>query len=46
MIKIMKSRWRRLRWMGHAARMWETRNVYKILVEKPEEERTRKTRSS
>jgi hypothetical protein len=30
---------RRMRWTGHAARMGETRNAYRILVGKPEEER-------
>jgi hypothetical protein len=27
---------RRMIWIGHAARMGEKRNAYKILVEKPE----------
>jgi hypothetical protein len=27
---------RRMRWAGHVARMGETRNAYRILVEKPE----------
>jgi hypothetical protein len=27
---------RRVRWAGHLARMGEKRNVYRILVEKPE----------
>jgi hypothetical protein len=35
-IKMMKSR--RMRWAGHIARMGETRNAYRILVEKPEKE--------
>jgi hypothetical protein len=26
---------RRMRWVGHAARMGEKRNAYRILVEKP-----------
>jgi hypothetical protein len=26
---------RRMRWMGHVARMWEKRNAYRILVGKP-----------
>jgi hypothetical protein len=30
---------RRIRWAGHAARMGETRNAYRILVGKPEGER-------
>jgi hypothetical protein len=28
-----------MRWAGHVARMGETRNVYRILVGKPEGER-------
>jgi hypothetical protein len=27
---------KRMRWAGHVARMGETRNVYRILVRKPE----------
>jgi hypothetical protein len=27
---------RRMRWVGHVARMWEKRNAYSILVGKPE----------
>jgi hypothetical protein len=34
-IRIMKSR--RMRWTGHVARMGEKRNVYRLLVGKPEE---------
>jgi hypothetical protein len=30
---------RRMRWAGHVARMGEERNVYKVLVEKPEGKR-------
>jgi hypothetical protein len=30
---------RRMRWAGHAARMGETRNAYRILVGKPEGKR-------
>jgi hypothetical protein len=30
---------RRMRWTGHVARMAETRNAYRILVEKPERKR-------
>jgi hypothetical protein len=30
---------RRMRWAGHVARMGETRNVYRILVGKPEGKR-------
>jgi hypothetical protein len=33
-IRIIKSR--RMRWAGHVARMGEKRNVYKLLVGKPE----------
>jgi hypothetical protein len=33
-IRMNKSR--RMRWAGHVARMWETRNAYRILVGKPE----------
>jgi hypothetical protein len=33
-IRMIKSR--RMRWAGHVARMGETRNVYRILVGKPE----------
>jgi hypothetical protein len=36
-IRIIKSR--RMRWEGHVARMEEKRNVYKLLVEKPEGKR-------
>jgi hypothetical protein len=32
-IRMIKSR--RMRWVGHVARMGEKRNAYKILVEKP-----------
>jgi hypothetical protein len=34
---MMKSR--RMRWVGHVARMGETRNAYMILVGKPEGKR-------
>jgi hypothetical protein len=34
-IRIIKSR--RMRWAGHAAQMGEKRNVYRLLVGKPEE---------
>jgi hypothetical protein len=30
---------RRMRWTGHLARMGERRNIYKMLVGKPEEKR-------
>jgi hypothetical protein len=36
-IRIIKSR--RIRWAGHVERMWEKRNVYRILVRKPEGKR-------
>jgi hypothetical protein len=37
MIRIMKSR--RMRWLGHVARMGEKRNVYRLLIGKPEGKR-------
>jgi hypothetical protein len=33
----------RMRWVGHVARMGEKRNVYRLLVRKPEGKTTRKT---
>jgi hypothetical protein len=36
-LKIIKSR--RMRWVGHVARMGEKRNAYRILVGKPEGKR-------
>jgi len=30
---------RKMRWVGHVARMRERRGVYRVLVEKPEEKR-------
>jgi hypothetical protein len=36
-IRIIKSR--RMRWAGHMARMGEKRNVYRLLVGKPEGKR-------
>jgi hypothetical protein len=36
-IRQIKSR--RMRWAGHVARMGEGRNVYRVLVEKPEGKR-------
>jgi hypothetical protein len=36
-IRIIKSR--RVRWVGHVARMGEKRNVYRLLVGKPEGKR-------
>jgi hypothetical protein len=38
-IRQIKSR--RLRWAGHMARMGEERNVYKVLMDKPEGKRPR-----
>ena len=35
--RVIKSR--RIRWAGHVARMMESRGVYRVLVEKPVEER-------
>jgi hypothetical protein len=35
--RIIKTR--RMRWAGYVARMWEKRNVYRLLVGKPEERR-------
>ena len=32
-------KWRRMRWVGHVARMGEKRNVYSVLVRKTEGER-------
>jgi len=29
-------KWRRMRWAGHVARMWEERGVYRVLMGKPE----------
>jgi hypothetical protein len=37
-IKMIKSR--RMRWVGHVARMGEKRNMYRLLVVKPEGKRT------
>jgi hypothetical protein len=39
-IRLMKSR--RMRWAGHVARMGEGRNVYRVLVGKPEGKRPRR----
>jgi hypothetical protein len=36
-IRIIK--WRRMRWAGHVARMGEKRNVYRLLVGKPDGKR-------
>jgi hypothetical protein len=37
MIRVIKSR--RMRWVEHVARMGEKRNLYRLLVRKPEEKR-------
>jgi hypothetical protein len=37
-IKMIKSR--RMRWVGHVARMGEKRNMYRLLVVKPERKGT------
>jgi hypothetical protein len=43
-IRQIKSR--RMRWAGHVARMGEKRNVYRVLMGKPEGKRTtRKTKA-
>jgi hypothetical protein len=42
-IRVMKSR--NMRWAGHVARMGEKRNMYRLLVGKPEGETTRKTKT-
>jgi hypothetical protein len=36
-IRVIKAR--RIRWVGHAARMGERKGVYRILVRKPESKR-------
>jgi hypothetical protein len=36
-IRIIKSR--RMRWAGHVARIGDKRNVYRLLLRKPEEKR-------
>jgi hypothetical protein len=36
-IRINKSR--RMRWAGHVARMWEKKNAFRLLVQKPEGKR-------
>jgi hypothetical protein len=36
-VRVIKSR--RMRWVGHVARMWEGRSVYRVLVERPEGKR-------
>jgi hypothetical protein len=43
-IQLIHTSSRRMRWAGHVARMGEKRNVYRLLVGKPEgKETTRKT---
>jgi hypothetical protein len=42
-IRIIKAR--RMAWAGHVARMGEKRNAYRLLVGKPEEKSTRKTKT-
>jgi hypothetical protein len=43
---IRKIKSRRMRWAGHVVRMGEKRNVYRLLVGKPEGKRaTRKTKT-
>ena len=36
-VRVIK--WRRMRWVGHVARMGEERGVYRFLVGKPEGKR-------
>jgi hypothetical protein len=36
---IRMIKWRRMRWARHVARIWEKRNVYRLLVAKPEGKR-------
>ena len=42
-IRSLKSR--RLRWAGHAARMDQSRNAYRVLVGKPERETSREAKA-
>jgi hypothetical protein len=37
LVRVIK--WRRMRWVGHMARMWEGRGVYRVLVGKSEGKR-------
>ena len=39
-VRVIKSR--RMRWVGHVARMGEERRVYRVLVGKPEGKRPRR----
>jgi hypothetical protein len=32
-VRVIKAR--RMRWVGHVARMWEGRGVYRVLVGRP-----------
>jgi hypothetical protein len=43
LIRLIKSR--RMRWVGHVARMREKRNAYRILVGMPEGKTSRKTKT-
>jgi len=36
-VRVVKSR--RMRWVGHVARMGERRGIYRVLVGKPKEKR-------
>ena len=36
-VRVIKSR--RMRWVGHVARMWERKRVYRVLMGKPEVKR-------
>jgi hypothetical protein len=42
---IRQTKSRRMRWAGHVARMGEGRNVYRILMGKPERKTTWKTKA-
>jgi len=42
-VQVIKSR--RMRWVGHVARMGERRGVYRLLVRKPEEKTTWETQA-
>ena len=37
---VRVTKWRRMRWAGHVARMGEERGVYRVLVGKPEGKRS------
>jgi hypothetical protein len=34
-LSVLVIKWRRVRWVGHAASMGDMRNTYKILVREP-----------